>query len=309
MKEKPYLCSAFQIKLQYMMEKVKVNQDFLYQYLLDHDIIISAIMRTMGVSSGIVIGCFRHDLNRHGKPLVFSAKNIERLNAALPELAGAIRRSLLVFGTGHEFANSRGTVYDPGLLPAVKALSAYFNLNKFLLRVLGWKVGKKEMVLCSPSSKVFGNISRDDVDRINAELLSVAGVLSSYEVVPTDSDAVSAKPTESKRVKKERSGEGKTTEERHNEWDDTSLDLWERYARFHRLFPDGLIAFSVNDGFTVCEDDARLLARVDTTLQPYADPATGHVTLYMDAAKWNQIRRAWDDGDEMVAESPMYPAE
>lgn len=62
----------------------------------------------------------------------------------------------------------------------------------------------------------------------------------------------------------------------------------------------------MNDGFTVCEDDARLLARIDTTLQPYTDPTTGHITLYMDAAKWKQMRRALDDGDEMVAETPMY---
>ena len=91
-----------------------------------------------------------------------------------------------------------------------------------------------------------------------------------------------------------------------NEWDDTALDLLERYAAFHRLFPDGLIGFAFHDGFTVCEDDARLLARIDTTLQPYTDITTGHVTLHMDEKKWKQIRRAWDDGDEMVTETPMY---
>ncbi|MDK7740654.1 hypothetical protein QP561_10480, partial [Veillonella nakazawae] len=40
--------------------------------------------------------------------------------------------------------------------------------------------------LSAPSSKIYGNITRGDADRLNAELLSVAGVLSSHEVVADD---------------------------------------------------------------------------------------------------------------------------
>lgn len=53
-------------------------------------------------------------------------------------------------------------------------------------RVLGWNTGKYNQTLFVPKSKVYCNISKGDVDRLNAELLAVAGVLSSYEVVADD---------------------------------------------------------------------------------------------------------------------------
>ena len=38
----------------------------------------------------------------------------------------------------------------------------------------------------SPATKNYGNISESDVNAINAEVLSVAGVLEGTEVVPDD---------------------------------------------------------------------------------------------------------------------------
>lgn len=283
------------------MDKSKVTQDELFAYLTQHDFVIALLGKMMGVSNGILMGCFHHNLNRHGRPLKFSAANIEKLNAALEQIANELRGSILVFDPNAK-PNQRGAIYDPTLVQPIIALGKYFKLTPMLFRLFKWKEGKKSAVLCQPSSKVYGNISKDVMTAINAEILSVAGVLSSYEVVPDDTQPINNN-------KGTRTDNGIAGQKESEPWEDTALDLWERYAAFHRLFPDGLIAFTVNDGFTVCEDDARLLARVDTTLQPYTDPTTGHVTLYMDADKWRQMRRAWDDGDEMVAESPMYPAE
>lgn len=288
--------------------KVQVTSDTLYQYLLEHNFTISLLSKYMGVSNGIVCNSFQHVPNRLGKPMKFSAANLEKLNAVLPQIADDLRRATITFGSEQTFTNSWGNTYDPAAREAVLAVGNYFKITPFLLRILGWKKGKRDMILVSTKSPVYGQVSQEDVNRINAELLSVAGVLSSYEVIETinpgkqdDKDAINL----NKQEPETKINKGTPAPVR-NEWDDTSLDLWERYAAFHRLFPDGLIAFAVNDGYTVCEEDARLLARVDTTLQPYTDPATGHVTLYMDADKWRQMRRAWDDGDEMVAETPMY---
>lgn len=279
--------------------KVQVTSDTLYQYLLEHNFTISLLSKYMGVSNGIVCNSFQHVPNRLGKPMKFSAANLEKLNAVLPQIADDLRRATITFGSDQTFTNSWGKTYDPAAREAVLAVGNYFKITPLLLRILGWKKGKRDMILVSTKSPVYGQVSQEDVNRINAELLSVAGVLSSYEVVEQNPD---------KQEPETKINKGTPAPVR-NDWDDTALELWERYAAFHRLFPDGLIAFAVNDGFTVCEDDARLLARVDTTLQPYTDPSTGHVTLYMDAAKWQQMRRAWDDGDEMVAETPMYHAE
>ena len=276
--------------------KVQVTSDTLYQYLLEHNFTISLLSKYMGVSNGIVCNSFQHVPNRLGKPMKFSAANLEKLNAVLPQIADDLRRATITFRSDQTFTTSWGKTYDPAAREAVLAVGNYFKITPLLLRILGWKKGKRDMILVSTKSPVYGQVSQEDVNRINAELLSVAGVLSSYEVVEQNPD---------KQEPETKINKGTPAPVR-NDWDDTALELWERYAAFHRLFPDGLIAFAVNDGFTVCEDDARLLARVDTTLQPYTDPSTGHVTLYMDAAKWQQMRRAWDDGDEIVAETPMY---
>ena len=170
------------------MDKSKVTQDELFTYLTQHDFVIALLGKMMGVSNGILMGCFHHDLNRHGKPLKFSAANIEKLNSVLPQVADEMRQHLLVFD-GDARPNKRGVTYDHALVEPIIALGKFFNLTAMLHRLFKWEKGKKSAVLCQPSSKVYGNISKDVMTAINAELLSVAGVLSSYEVVP-DGDAI-----------------------------------------------------------------------------------------------------------------------
>lgn len=279
------------------MMKIQVSQDFLYDYLKEHGFIITILSTYMGISESIVRGCFHHDLNRLGRPMSFSAANIAKLNEALTAIADDLRRCVLTFGSDQTFTNQRGVAYDPALVEQIKnGMGKFFKMKGMTERVLRWNKTKCDTTLAVRKSPMYGKVSREDADRLNAELLSVAGVLSSYEVVEQNPD---------KQEPETKINKGTPAPVR-NEWDNTSLDLWERYAAFHRLFPDGLIAFSVNGGFTVCEEDACLLARIDTTLKPYTDPITGHVTLWMNENKWQQMRRAWDDGEEMVAVTPMY---
>lgn len=282
-----------------MEQKLQVTSDTLYAYLTEHGVTITRLSEITGVSVPTINSCFLHHKMADGTPRRFTAKVLDKLNAALVQMSADIRGCLLTFGSEQTFTNQRGKTYDPALVDAIKnGVGRYFNVNKLCENVLGWNKSKKHNVLETVTGRAYGCISKDDADRINAELLSVAAVLSSYEVVP---DAEQSDNNKGTRV------EGSpSVEPGESVWNDTAVDLWERYAAFHHLFPDGLIAFTVCGGFTVCEDDARLLARTDTTLKPYIDPATGHVTLHMNAVKWQQIRRAWDEGDEMVVESPMY---
>lgn len=172
------------------MQKVKVSQDFLYKYLVEHDFILSVLNKRMGVSNGILMGCFRHGLNAQGKPMSFSAANIEKMNKALPQIAEELRGCLLTFGSEQVLTTMRKTTYDPALVePLREKLGNYFKIKGFTERVLGWSAKKREQVLVSPSSKIYGHVSQDDVNRINAELLAVVGVLSSYEVVADGSNS------------------------------------------------------------------------------------------------------------------------
>lgn len=282
------------------MDKITVSQEYLKTFLKDHHFINAALAKKMGVSEDIVSGCFNHKPNHHGKPLSFSRKNIELLNQALQQIADDLSGCKLE-ASDDEFATKSFINDDPAVIESLRRIGEYIRLRGLTNKVLGWNAKRCLNNISVNGPKPHVHISKEDAMRISVEIMSIAVTLAGYEVVFDGEEPDNNKGT---RVESSPSvGPGV------NAWDDTTLDLWDRYAAFHRLFPDGLIAFAVNDGFTVCEDDARLLARIDTTLQPYTAPFQGHVTLYMDADKWKQMRRAWDDGDEMVVETPMYPAE
>jgi hypothetical protein len=170
------------------MEKVKVTQDVLYQFIVEHNVNLSGIAREMQANPTLVAGCFKRNLDRHGKPRRFTPETLPRLNEGINRFAEKLQQSIIPFGSDQVFTNNRGTTYDPGAIQAVKNLSQYFNLTAFILRVIGWNETKKNATLSAPSSKAYGCISRDDANRINAELLAVAGVLMNYEVVIEEND-------------------------------------------------------------------------------------------------------------------------
>ena len=143
------------------------------------------LSRYMGVSESIVRGCFKHDLTRHGKPLHFSDANLSKLNEALPRLAADIRACELHFGQGETFVNRCGREYDRSIAAQVKAgIGRIFSVKDIASRVLGWNELKCKSRLCSTGSVTYSNVERKDCDRLNDELIAIASVLESYEVVP-----------------------------------------------------------------------------------------------------------------------------
>ncbi|MBQ3805149.1 MAG: hypothetical protein II844_05005 [Prevotella sp.] len=166
------------------MEKVKVSQDVLYQYLTEHNVNITGMAREIKVSATALVACFLRRDNRHGNPRCLMGKTLLLMNEHLTDFSQKIRQSLISFGSEQTFTNKHGNTYDPAALESIRQLSEFFNLTAFLMRVLGWNRSKKNVTFSSPTSKFYGHISEDDVNRINAELLAVANVLSSYEVVP-----------------------------------------------------------------------------------------------------------------------------
>lgn len=167
-------------------KKMKITQDALYKYLTEHDVKLSRIAELMGQAPQLVIAYFRHDKNRHGVPRVFSVENIQKLNAALPKYVGELRQHVLTFGTEQKYTNKHGRTYDPGMIEPINALGKLLNMTGLASRVLGWNKIKKTKIFSAPSSKIYGNISEDDVMAINAETLAIAGALENMEVVPED---------------------------------------------------------------------------------------------------------------------------
>lgn len=163
--------------------KVQVSQDALYTYLTDHGVKLVRLAELVGISSPSMTSCFKHQIINGGARRSFTPKTIAKLNVALGQVADSLRGCVLTFGSDQVFTNQRGMTYDPALVEPMKKIGEWLNLTAFVQRVLGWNQDKKENTLVSPSSKNYGNITEADVNAINAELLSIAGVLDAYEVV------------------------------------------------------------------------------------------------------------------------------
>lgn len=289
------------------MEKIKVSQDFLYNYLTEHNFTISALSEMMGVSDSVVSACFQRTPNRHGKPQKFSASNIERMNKALPMIANELRGCLLTFGSDQTYTNLHGSTYDPALVDQIKnGMNKYFKIRGLLNRLLGWNVTKCRTTLSIIKSPVYGNVSREDADRINAELLSVAGVLSSYEVVADEDTTTHLQNGKSKQVSTTRPYMEDSCKEPQFTWDDTSLSLSERSCLFKERWPNGILLFRVNGGYTAEGDDARLVHEIDNNITPYTNLETGLVTAFIDGDNITHILPRMIADDRRVMFTNMY---
>ena len=188
-----YLCAIIHRLQQFLLiiiMKIKVSQDTLYHYLLAHDVKMLRLSEMIGTDGDTVTSCFRRRKDRNGVPRRFSAENIRRLNEALPLLANELRQRVLVFGSGQTFTNKNGRMYDPGLIEPMRVLGRYLNITGIVTRVCGWSKAKKASVFGRRTTTLYGNISESDVIAINTEVLSVAAVLDSYELVADDDSSI-----------------------------------------------------------------------------------------------------------------------
>lgn len=175
------------------MKKEKISQDELFKFLTTHGIKLVRLSELTGMSEGTINSCFKHQLINKGTPRSFTPAGVEKLNAALEHLADALRGLKLKWGTDESklVVNQRGTTYDHALVEPIKQIGEWMNLTALVERVLGWGKEKKASVLVSGNPKTYGNISEQDMLAINNELLTVAGVLGSYEVVADSNDTIS----------------------------------------------------------------------------------------------------------------------
>lgn len=164
------------------MEKVKMNQDELYQFLLSRNIIIKRLGEKIGQSDVAMSNAFKHNVV-NGSPLYFSTEKLRRINEALPVMADEISARLMKFNTGGPTTFGRNNKYDLDCLEQLRTVGDYFNLIGFTARILGWSKTKKSATF-TPSSNLYGHITEADVTAVNTELLAIAGVLRSVEVTP-----------------------------------------------------------------------------------------------------------------------------
>lgn len=301
------------------MEKVMITQDTLFQYITEHNIKLVRLAELTGLSEASINSCFKHQIINKGVPRSFTSQGIKNLNVAIGQLASELRQCLLTFG-GDVFENQRGKIYDRSLVePIKKGVARYFNINPFLERILGWSKVKKHNTLETNTGKAHGCITREDADRINAELLSVAGYLSNVEVVPDESPTQSPTPTLPKvewaqaqaiETKPDKKKTGKRMEDSSAyPWDDTALPLSERSRLFREQYTGGVLLFRVNGGYTAEGDDALLLQQMDSSIVPYTDVETELVTSWMDNEQMSNILPRIIAHNKRVMFTDMYAKE
>ena len=177
---------------------MKMSQDTLYKFILEHDIKMSRIAELMGSTPSSVLSDFCHRPNRHGNPRYFTIENIKKLTDAIHAFAQELRGCLLQFGTDKMYTNKHGRTYDPGMIEPINHLGKYINSTALMERMLGWSKTKKRMVFGGPSCNNYGNISEDDVNIINVEIISIVGFLENVEVVPDENAHDSSSSNSSK---------------------------------------------------------------------------------------------------------------
>lgn len=283
------------------MKKTEMNQDQLYQYILAHNLTVKRLGEMIGQGDAVMSCAFKHN-KMNGKPLYFSPARIARINEALPRMADEIQARLMQFHPENNISTVEGRYYDPSCVEQLRQVGEYFNVQGLTARILGWSKEKKASVLCSPANRNYGHITPEDVTAINTELLSVAGVLRSIEIIPMKDDTVNYnKCTRTRRRSMEQSFKSSA-----HTWDDTDLPLMKRYEVFHKEHANGFIFFRVNGGYTVCQDDARFLCNLDSGLFPYTDPDTGVLTAYMDADRFSVLLPHCVRDGNRIAVTDMY---
>lgn len=165
----------------HIMEKIEVTQDELKTFFDKHCFILSAIADKMGVTDGIVGNCFSRTLNRHGKPLSFSKKNIELMNMALQQISEELSMSKLKCsddGSTRRFIND-----DPSIIESLRKISQYIKLRGMTYNVLGWGSRKCESNIKLKGPNPHVHLKKEEIELINNEILTVAGSLAKWELV------------------------------------------------------------------------------------------------------------------------------
>lgn len=178
------------IKKLHDMDKIKVSQDELKTFLEAHDFVRVAIAKKMGVSESMVGNCFTHALNRHGKPMSFTKRNIGLLNQALQQIAEELSTCKLKC-SNEEAATRRFINDDPAIIESLSRISEYIKLRGFTYKVLGWtsrRTCENNINLKEPNPRV--HLKKEEIELINTEILAIASTLAGWEVVvDKDSDS------------------------------------------------------------------------------------------------------------------------
>ena len=163
---------------------IKIPITRLKDYLKEVGIAVTTVAELAGINPIHLHKCLAAEVDgRNGSVRTISDDNMVRLQDALHQLALRLKYTFILYNTDLEIRKRNGCCYCPDSLEQIKTeLSPVFSIIPFMEYSLGWSYSKVRNVLdhCSIS---YGNLSQDDVNRINLKLAEVATRLDLLTVV------------------------------------------------------------------------------------------------------------------------------
>lgn len=166
-------------------KEIRIPVTKLKEYLNE----VGIIAKTLSDLSGISIPHLNKAMNgaidgRDGSTRTLSNENLEHLQEALHQLSLKLKDTFIFYNTDKEVCKQGGRRYCPDCVDQIKKqLSTFINILPFMQYALGWNRSKVLNVMNCKTGYAYGNISQDDVDRINVKLAEISTMLDVFTLV------------------------------------------------------------------------------------------------------------------------------
>jgi len=157
------------------MREIRIPVTRLKHYLDEVGITVTALSELSGINLVHLHKCLAGEVDiRNGAVRTMSDTNLSLLQEALHQLSLKLQHIFIFYNTDLEVVKRNGSRYCPDSLEQIKSqLSSYFNMLTLLQYALGCNRSKARN-LQDKHSASYGNISQEDVDRVNLFLAEVS---------------------------------------------------------------------------------------------------------------------------------------
>lgn len=157
----------------------------LRDYLKEAGIRISTLAELSGINSIHLQKCFAGEIDdRNGVMRTLSDENLNKLQNALHQLSLKLKYIFILYNTDMEVTKRNGRRYCPDCVAQIKSqLSPYISVLPFIQYALGWNRSKVRNTIDFKNSITYGNISQEDVDRINVTLAEISTRLDFFTLI------------------------------------------------------------------------------------------------------------------------------
>ena len=159
-----------------LQREIRIPVTKLMDYLNEVGLTVTALAELSGIGTRHLQKCLVGEVDqRNGAVRTMSDENMELLQDALHRLALNLKYIFIFYNPELEVVKRSGNRYCKDCVRQIKEqLSPYFNVLPFMQYALGWNRSKVRNVMDIEKGFAFGNISQDDVNRINVVLAEIA---------------------------------------------------------------------------------------------------------------------------------------